>query len=351
MDIYRRHVIPENSIAREALRILDQLPDSVTRTLFIVRQDNSIVGTLTDGDIRRGLLNGLEISHPVSAFMNRNYKFIRTQGDHVEIIKGIRNADIHLVPVVDDDNRITRILDLTKVRTILPAAALLMAGGRGERLRPFTDTVPKPMLKVGGKPILEHNVDRLISYGISEIYISVKYLKEQIMDFFGDGSEKGVSIRYIIEDEPLGTLGSISHIDSIPYDDILVMNSDLVTNIDFEDFYNYYRDSESLMAVASIPYHVNVPYAVLQTDEKKVSSFVEKPTYTYYSNGGIYLMKFQLKSVCSKNTFFNATDLMDRIIADGGNLVHYPVLGYWLDIGRPHDYLKAQDDVKHINLS
>jgi NDP-sugar pyrophosphorylase family protein len=204
---------------------------------------------------------------------------------------------------------------------------------------------------VGSKPILEHNIDRLISFGITEIFVSVKYLKEQIMEYFGDGTSKGISIRYIEENEPLGTLGSLSLIDKTKYDDILIMNSDLLTNIDFEDFFNFYKQTNATMALASIPYHVKVPYAVLETDEHQVSAFKEKPTYTFYSNGGIYLLRSGLKASLEKGIYFNATDMMEKVLTDNAyNLIHYPLLGYWLDIGNHVDYTKAQEDIKHLNL-
>ncbi|NQX40283.1 Nucleotidyl transferase [Pedobacter steynii] len=348
---FQEHIIYQGEEARSALRILDKLKNSISRTLFIVNTSNKMVGSLTDGDIRRGLLNGLEISQPIEAFMNKGFKSIHEHENNVQVIRSLREADLKLIPLLNDFGQITQVLDLTKTRTILPAAALIMAGGRGERLKPFTDTVPKPMLNVGGKPIIEHNIDRLIAFGISEIYISVKYLKEQIMDYFGDGSAKGVRIKYLIEEEPLGTLGALALIDGIGYDDILVMNSDLLTNIDFEDFFQFYQTQGAEMAVASIPYHVNIPYAVLETDHHHVASFIEKPTYTYYSNGGIYLLKFKLKSSFEKDSFFNATDLMDNIISDDNTaLVHYPLLCYWLDIGKHQDFIKAQDDIKHLNF-
>ncbi len=226
-----------------------------------------------------------------------------------------------------------------------------MAGGRGDRLRPLTDSAPKPMLKVGDKPILEHNLDRLISFGVSDIYISVKYMKEQIMDYFGNGENKGIKITYIEEDVPLGTLGALSLIEKLEHDDILVMNSDLLTNIDFEDFFNFYKSESATMALASIPYVVNIPYAVIQTDHHKVQSFSEKPSYTYYSNGGIYLMNAKLKGLIVRGEFFNATDLMDLVISDAKlSLVHYPLLGYWLDIGKHQDFVKAQEGIKHITF-
>lgn len=348
---HQEHIVSKDDEARTALKILDQLPDSASRTLFVTDKQGKMVGTVTDGDIRRGLLNGCEISQTIELFMNINFKSINDGYDNTALIRAFKSADIYLVPVLNADNSIKEILDLKSIKTILPITALLMAGGRGERLKPFTDNTPKPMLKVGDKPILEINIDRLISYGVSEIYISVKYLKEQIMDYFGDGTSKGINIYYLEENDPLGTLGALAHIEEIDHEDLLVMNSDLLTNIDFEDFFNYYREQSATMALASIPYHVSIPYAVLKTNEHIVESFSEKPTYTYYSNGGIYLMKFALKEHIIKGSFYNATDLMDKIILESqSNLIHYPILSYWLDIGKHQDFIKAQEDIKHIGL-
>lgn len=346
-----QHIVNYNHPARIALKALDILGDNVSRTLFVVDDANRLVGSLTDGDIRRGLLNGLEISEPIAYYMNKKFKFLKNSDDNLELIRSYREAEINLIPLIDDDYHLLDVLDLKKMRTKLPLAALIMAGGRGERLRPLTEVTPKPMLKVGDKPIIEHNVDRLISYGIKDIFISVKYLKDQIMDYFGNGESKGINIHYIEEEEPLGTIGSLGLIHEIEHKDILVMNSDLLTNIDFEDFYNFYKLNDATMALASVPYHVNIPYAVLETSGHLISSFSEKPSYTYYSNGGIYLMKFDLKHSFERGQFFNATDLMDNIIADTQySLVHYPLLGYWLDIGKHNDLIKAQEDIKHIKL-
>lgn len=346
-----QHIVNYNHPARVALKALDILEDNASRTLFVVDSINKLVGSLTDGDIRRGLLGGLEISEPIASFMNINFKFLKNSNDNLELIKSYRETGINLIPLIDDEYHLLDILDLKKLRTKLPLAALIMAGGRGERLRPLTEVTPKPMLKVGDKPIIEHNIDRLITYGIKDIFISVKYLKDQIMDYFGDGQAKGVCIHYIEEEEPLGTIGALGLIGEIAYEDILVMNSDLLTNIDFEDFYNFYKQNDATMALASVPYHVNIPYAVLETSGHLISSFSEKPSYTYYSNGGIYLMKFNLKHSFKSGQFFNATDLMDNIIVDAQcSLIHYPLLGYWLDIGKHNDLIKAQEDIKHIKL-
>ncbi|MFD0749652.1 nucleotidyltransferase family protein [Mucilaginibacter calamicampi] len=351
MKNLNQYILNLTEPARLALKTIDSLLENASKTLFIVDDNNRMVGSLTDGDIRRGLLNGLEISHPISEFMNKDFKYIHKNDENVSLLKALRAAKIQLVPVLGIDGVIVDIIDLTQMRTLLPAAALIMAGGRGERLKPFTDKTPKPMLLVGNKPIIEHNIDRLIQFGVSDIYISVKYLQEQIMDYFGDGSGKGVNIKYIIEEEPLGTIGALSLIEKANYDHLIVMNSDVLTNVDFEDFFEFYQKNNADMVVASIPYVVNVPYAVLETDQHSVVSFTEKPTYTYYSNGGIYIMKFALKNILNYNSFFNATDLMDFVIeSEGYRLVHYPLLCYWLDIGKHHDYVKAQEDIKYLNI-
>lgn len=351
MQNSEQHIVNLNHEARVALKALDVLGDSVSRTLFVINDQTKLVGSLTDGDIRRGLLNGLEISQPISLFMNTSFKYLKNSEDNLNLIKEYRKAEINLIPHIDDDFYLLEIIDLKKIRTVLPIAALIMAGGRGERLKPLTETTPKPMLKIGDKPIIEHNIDRLITYGIKDIYISVKYLKEQIIDHFGDGSNKGINIYYIEEEEPLGTIGALGLIDHLQYEDILVMNSDLLTNIDFEDFYNFYKEKSAKMALASVPYHVNIPYAVLETSGHCISSFSEKPSYTYYSNGGIYLMKSALRFLFNRGAFFNATDLMDKIINDEtSDLIHYPLLGYWLDIGKHNDLIKAQEDIKHLKL-
>jgi len=348
---YQQHILRENEEARTALRILDKLSTSISRTLFIVDATNKMVGSLSDGDIRRGLLNGLEISVPVSSFMNNSFRFIREREDNVEALKAYRLEDIKLIPLINNEGHIVQILDLRKTRTLLPVSALIMAGGKGERLRPYTDHVPKPMLKIGDKPIIEHTIDRLISFGISEIFISVNYLKEQIISYIGDGSSKGIQIHYIEESEPLGTLGALALIPDIIHEDILIINSDLLTNIDLEEFFQVYKTEGASMGIASIPYQVDVPYAVLETKQNQVLSFIEKPSYTYYSNGGIYFMKSSLKANLAKGNFYNATDMMDNIISDESKkLVHYPVLGYWLDIGRHQDFIKAQEDIKHLSL-
>jgi NDP-sugar pyrophosphorylase family protein len=225
-----------------------------------------------------------------------------------------------------------------------------MAGGRGQRLKPLTDEVPKPLLKVGDKPIIERNIDRLAVYGIDDITISVNYLGDQLEKYFGDGSNKGIAIKYVWENAPLGTIGSVSLIDTFQNDFILVMNSDLLTNIDFESFFMDFVDSSADLSILSIPYKIDVPYAVLETKDDRITGLKEKPSYTYYSNGGIYLMKREIINRIPKGDFYNATDLIEEMINEGLHVKTYPLVDYWLDIGNHDDFKKAQNDVHHIKF-
>ena len=347
---YKDHFIQQSATARDALKILDQLGDNEIRTLFVLA-GKTMVGTLTDGDIRRGLLQDREISENVSLYMNKSFKYFKKDGINPEDIRKYRALDIWFLPVLNEKNEIEQVINLKNLRTVIPAAALIMAGGRGERLRPLTDTLPKPLLRVGDKPIIEINIDRLVHFGIKKIYISVNYLGEKIKEYFGDGSSKGISIEYLHEKIPQGTLGACSMINNLEYDQLLVMNSDILTNLDFEDFFNFYVSQHALMCAASIPYSVNIPYGIMNMDGKDfVTGLEEKPTYTYYANAGIYLLHKDLIGRIPANVSYNATDLMQQLINDSEKLVHYPILQYWLDIGKYEDYIRAQQDYKHINF-
>ena len=314
MNNYSTHIINVELSAREALRVISGLPDNSSLTLFVIDRTDCLKGTVTDGDIRRGLLNGLEISEPISKFMFKDFRFITKDHDELNQLKGYKNLGINLIPFLDKNSKLIKIIDLKKRKSSLPITAFLMAGGRGERLRPLTDVLPKPMLIVGDKPIIEHNIDRLIDFGVTDFYISVRYLKNEIINYFGNGERKGVKINYIEETEALGTIGAVSLIENIKHEDLLVMNSDILTNIDFEDFYTTFKSYESEMTLVSIPYVVSVPYAVLETKNIFVNNFEEKPDYTYYSNGGIYLMNKKTKNKIPKGEYYNATDLMNLLL-------------------------------------
>jgi dTDP-glucose pyrophosphorylase len=344
MNNYKDYTIQEKASCIEAMKKLDL--GKSNQTLFVLDNDKRLIGTITDGDIRRGLIKGLNLESPVHLFCNRRFSFINGEIDVPEIHR-LKKGGKKLLPKLYADGQIEKVYDLTKLNSILPLHAVIMAGGRGERLRPLTDHIPKPMLLLGDKPIIEHSIDRLISFGIETITISVGYLSEQIINYFGDGTSKGISINYIVENIPLGTLGCLSLIENIKQDSLLVINSDVFSSIDFEDFYLNFINSNADMAVASIPYSVDIPYAIMELNENQITSFKEKPKNTYYANAGIYLIKKVNISAIPKNSFFNATDLMNYLIANG-KLIHHPITGYWIDIGKHDDYNKAKEIIKHL---
>lgn len=341
--------IASNAKIKEALEKLNYFPAG--STLFVIDSVSSrVLGTLTDGDIRRGLLKNMSIDSSVIDIMRSSFRFLTKGNYYNDLISDFKDDKIKTIPLIDKDGKLLKIFDLTELKNVLPVDAVIMAGGKGERLKPLTDKIPKPLLPIGSKPIIEHNIDRLASNGIDNFYISVNYLADLIKDYFKNGERKNISIKYIDEDKPLGTIGAVSKITDFEHDHVLVMNSDLLTNIDFADFYKDFIQNNADVAVATIPYKVNIPYAVIETKDNRVKALKEKPSYTYYSNAGIYLIKKNLLSNIPFDSFHNATDFLENALLRADKVISYPILGYWLDVGRPDDYLKAQSDIKHLEL-
>ena len=340
-------VIHKEASIVEALRKLNEIRDVSRLILFVIDDDDRVVGSLTDGDIRRSLAEEMDIHKKIGGVCNHNFTYEFDNEDYLELNQ-YRKRDIKILPILDDKKRLVRIIDLERTISVLPMECVLMAGGRGKRLSPLTDNVPKPMLPLGGKPIIEHNLDRLITYGIKKFYIAINYLGEQIEEYFGDGSKKGVEIEYIREDKTLGTAGALSLVSNYNSDYVLLMNSDLFTDVDFEDMYKNLIQKKADMMVASTEYKVDIPYAIFETRSNSVTGLKEKPTYVYYSNAGIYMIKKELIGKIPKNEYYDITDLMDTLTEEGGTLAHNPIIGYWVDIGRPIDYEQAQEFVKHL---
>ena len=345
---FRDHLITNRTSIREALKRLDALASDAI--VFVVDKDDRLKGSLTDGDVRRGLLKDVTIDEPVSKIIQVHPRFLKKGARDIHQIIQYRFENFRIIPVLDADDKVINIVNFRHMRSYLPIDAIIMAGGRGQRLKPLSDTIPKPLLKVGNKSIMEHNVDRLALYGIDDFWFSVKYLGDQIVDYFGDGKDKNRSIQYVWEDLPLGTIGSASKIDNFKHDHVLVSNSDILTNLDYEAFYLDFLEKDADFSVVTIPYNVSIPYAVLETSNGHVLDFKEKPTYTYYSNGGIYLMKRSVLEYIPKNTHFNATDLMEKLIVENKNIISYPLVGYWLDVGKHEDLKKAQNDINTIKF-
>lgn len=333
-----KHLISTDSTLRAALESLNRLSGEAM-TLLVVDPEGRLQGTLTDGDIRRALLGGLSLDSLTSEAMHRNFRSLSAEMTPEEI-RAARSMGLRLLPVLDAEGRVSRILDLNRQTNRLPLRAMLMAGGRGERLRPLTDKVPKPLLEVGGRPIIDRNIDALRRVGVEDITVSVRYLGEQIEEHF-----KGTEVKCVRETEPLGTIGACSMLPKEGAATTLLMNSDLLTNISLEDFFLHHRQQGNDITIATISHTVSIPFAILTTEGDRVTGIEEKPTYTHYANGGIYLIRSGMLNDL-KQERLDAPDFIEEAIRRGAKVGHFPISGFWLDIGTPADFRQACELMK-----
>lgn len=341
------NIIHKDKTLLEALAQINTLAPNPL-VLFVVDDEQRMVGTLTDGDSRRALIAGASVLDIAEKVMQRNFRYMRLDdATNVLEIRRQKEKKMKLVPILDEERHIVDIINLERFKTRLPVDAVLMAGGKGERLRPLTEKTPKPLLSVGDKAIIDHNIDRLISYGIQNINVTVNYLKEQIEAHY-EKPRCGVKIQTVREPKFLGTIGSVKFVPVFYNDTVLLMNSDVFTNIDFEDFFLHFQQHDADMSVAAIPYNVSIPYGILDLDGRNILGLLEKPKYNYYANAGIYLIKRSALEEIPNNEFFNATDLVEKLIAEEKRVIRYPLNGTWIDIGNPLEYQRANDLVKHL---
>lgn len=347
MKDLEKYIISEDKVILDALKALNSL-HSKAMTLFVVNKDNEMVGTITDGDIRRALTSGISLEAPIPEAMNRKFSYV-SHNSEVSKLKEFRGKNIVLIPLLDAEKRIIDIIDLAKQTSKLPIDAVLMAGGKGERLRPLTLTTPKPLLKMGSKAIIDTNIDSLISFGVRHISVTVNYLKEQLIEHYREPVTNGVKVQCVEEEQFFGTIGALKLVKKFHNDTILVMNSDLLTNIDFEDFYLHFQEHDAMMSAAAIPYTISVPYGIFDLEGRNIKGVSEKPVYNLYANAGIYLLKKKALDYIPDKKMFNATDLITSLASAGQTVIRYPLSGLWIDIGTPDEYRKAQELVKHLN--
>lgn len=344
----KEHRVKQSITLIEALSQINTLrPEPLV--LFVLDDDERMVGTLTDGDSRRALVAGASLDDKVENIMHRNFNYMNVEDiDDVKEIKRQRELKMRLVPILDKNKHIVEIINLEKYYSRLPIDAVLMAGGKGERLRPLTEKTPKPLLKVGDKCIIDYNIDRLINYGVKHISVTVNYLKEQLEEHFAE-SCGDIKVQTVREPKFLGTIGSIRFVPEFFNDTVLVMNSDLFTNINYEDFYLHFKEHDADMSVAAVPYDVDIPLGILNLDGRVITGVTEKPHIGYYANAGIYLIRKSALQLIPEDTMFHSTDLVEALIATGRKVIRFPLNGTWIDIGTPQEFRRANDMVKHIH--
>lgn len=342
-----KHLITATSTLIEALEKLNSLSGGIM-TLIVVNYDNVMVGTLTDGDIRRTLLRGIPLDSPVSEAMHTTFRALKDEDNDVTALRNMRSDGIQLVPVLDEAGHIVRLIELSGSRSCLPLQAVLMAGGRGERLRPLTDSLPKPLLSIDGKAIIDYNIEALAAAGIEDITVTTRYMASKIIEHFSQ-PVAGINVKCVVEEQPLGTIGALSLIhDRKPGGATLVMNSDLLTTVSLEEMYITHVQHNADITIGVIPYSVSVPYAILNTVNDYVTGIEEKPTYSYYANAGIYIISNQLLDDIVSDRHLDATDFIKGAIQSGNKVTYYPINGTWIDVGTPTDFAQAQELMKHL---
>ncbi|MDH1977194.1 nucleotidyltransferase family protein [Aliarcobacter butzleri] len=340
-------IVKETTSIKEVLQIIDK---SSKQLAIVVDKNKKLLGTISDGDIRRALLNNMSLNETVKNIYFKNPTVANINNSKEEIINICRVKKIHQIPVVDDNGNLIgiEILDELISKEEKINKVILMVGGLGTRLRPLTENTPKPMLKVGNKPILQTIVEKFAEYGYTNIIMCVNYKSHMIQDYFSDGKEFGVNIEYVLENQRMGTAGALSLLKDKPNEPFFVMNGDLLTNVNFEHLHNYHLSNNSLGTMCVREYDFQVPYGVVNISNSKITSIEEKPTHKFFVSAGIYMLSPEVLDYIPKNQFYDMPTLFEKIIGENKNAISFPLREYWLDIGRIEEYKKANEEYDEV---
>lgn len=344
-----RFLVSLDGTLRQAMLVINHTAKGIA---LVIDGDHHLEGVLTDGDIRRALLAGAPLDAPVRDWMTRNPVSAPVAADDQTVAGLMSLHRIRQVPILDETGRLVDLqLDEALNRAPdLQLHAVIMAGGLGTRLRPLTDRIPKPMLPVGDRPLMEFIVEQLRRSGIRRVSVATCYLPEKIKAHFGDGQAFGIDLDYIAEDQPLGTAGALGLLNK-PQEPLLVINGDILTRIDFEAMLSFHRSHNADLTVAVRQYDLQVPYGVIECDGALVRGVQEKPVFQFLVNAGIYLLEPSVHALIPGGRRFDMTDLIQNLLDHGRRVVSFPVVEYWLDIGRHVDYEQAQEDARNGRLT
>lgn len=338
--------VSETTPILDAIRTMDE----GRLQIALVERQGRLVGTLTDGDVRRALLSGATLSQPVQAIMN-NSPIVASAGITNEAALALmRKHSIHQLPIVDANGMIVEIKlidDLTRV-SHADYWVVLMAGGQGTRLRPLTEDLPKPLIKVGGRPILETILSNFIAAGFAKFFFSVNYKAEMIQEYFGDGSKWGIDISYLEEKTKLGTAGALSLLPSRPVNPIIVMNGDLLTTINFQQLIKYHQEHKAVATACVLEHTTTIPYGVVEISDNAVTGIREKPTLKQFINAGVYLLQPEAFDYIEAGKPLDMPSLLNILVEKNKTTVAFPLREYWIDIGRLDDLKRASDEYQHV---
>jgi dTDP-glucose pyrophosphorylase len=332
------------------LKAIEVIDRGAIQTALIVNEQGKLLGTLTDGDIRRAILKRVSLDSPVEQIMNKRPVTASVKEDRQKVLGKMRSKDLRRIPVLDEQGRVTGLEVLEEL--VLAAKkdnwVMLMAGGLGSRLRPLTESMPKPLVQIGDKPLLETVLSSFVEQGFHKFYFSVNYKAEMIQSHFGDGSKWGVEIRYVHENEPLGTAGALRLLPEPPSLPIVVMNGDLLTKVNFENLVDFHTQKKALATMCIREYDFQVPYGVVRLEKEKIVNIDEKPMQKFFVNAGIYVLDPSVVRMIPEGKFFNMTDLFDRLIQEKKEVDAFPVREYWLDIGKIADLERANGEYDKV---
>ena len=342
-------VVSKSTSLKEALKIIDK---SSKQICLVLDDSRKLLGTISDGDIRRALLNNISLDDTVESIYFENPTVVNVNDSKETILNICKIKKIHQIPVVDNDNNIVglEILDELIGSSTKSNKVVLMVGGLGSRLRPLTETTPKPMLPVGGKPILQTIVEKFVSYGFVNIVMCIGYKSQIIQDYFKDGSKLGAKIEYVLEDQRMGTAGALSLLneEQKPKEPFFVMNGDLLTNVNFEHLLEFHIQNYSKATMCVREYDFQVPYGVVKLENGKIKEIQEKPMHKFFVSAGIYMLDVSCLKLVPDNKFYDMPTLFEKLIQMNKNIVSFPLREYWLDIGRIEEYEKANREYHEV---
>lgn len=339
-------LLPDSTI-KKALETIDR---GAMKLAVVTDKTGRLLGTISDGDIRRAILKGKSLESSIEDVYNPHPVTVGINESNISIINLCAAKSIQQIPVVDEQGRVVRIAVLDEMLRPkhYPNKVVLMVGGLGTRLRPLTEQTPKPMLKVGGKPILQTIVERFAVYGFADIVMCINYKGDMIREFFGDGKAFGVNITYVQEEERMGTAGALTLLPEFPKEPFFVMNGDLLTSVNFENMllYHIHRQAKATMCVREFDFQV--PFGVVQIKGDEIDSIEEKPIHKFFVNAGIYILDPECILKIPKNQPYDMPQLFEKLLEHGEKAVSFPIHEYWLDIGRPDQYHQANEEYKKV---
>ncbi len=347
MSTWKNCCIPKDMSIIETLRVIDK---AALQLALVVSKRKQLLGVVTDGDIRRGLLKGHELSDSVAEVMNTSPVVAHINQEKHYIASIMRKYALRHIPVLNDSSELVNLYTLEDVlyKKQRDNLVVLMAGGLGTRLRPLTDKIPKPLLKVGNKPILEIIIDNFIDSGFHRFLLSVNYKSEMIEDYFGDGTKFGVEISYIHEKKRMGTAGALYFLPEELRDPVVVMNGDLLTKVDFGEFVDFHTGTKAIATMGVREHSYQIPYGVIDYDGDKIVRIREKPIQAHLINAGMYVLSPKAVDYVREEKFLDMPDLFNQLIEMDEMTTVYPIREYWMDIGRLDDFEQAQRDYETV---